>query len=216
MYNIIILGAGGMGRETCEVIEDAYVNNLSYRIKGFLSDVPDALKNFEMNYPPLIGSIKDYEIQDNDRFVLAIGDVAGRRKVAESILQRGGKFLTLIHPTAKVFRTATLGQGVIIFPFAYVGADAVVGDFCLINSYAGCGHDVKLGAFSEQCPYSALSGGVETGEECFFGVHSVVAPKTKLGNRVVISQGSALQKSQLDDSLIVGVPGKKIRQIHLS
>ena len=181
-----------------------------------MSDTPDALKEFETNYPPLLGTIKDYKVQDNDRFILAIGDVAGRRKVAESILSRGGKFLTLIHPSAKVFRTATLGQGVIVFPFAYVGADAVVGDFCLINSYAGCGHDVKLGAFSEQCPYSALSGGVETGEECFFGVHAVVAPKTKLGNRVIISQGSALQKSQPDDSLVAGVPGKKIRRLALS
>ena len=216
MYNIIILGAGGMGRETCEVVEDAYINNLDYRIKGFLSDTPNVLKNFENNYPPLIGTIKDYKIQDNDRFILAIGDVSGRRKVAENILQRGGKFLTLIHPTAKIFRTASLGQGVIVFPFAYVGADAVVGDFCLINSYAGCGHDVKLGAFSEQCPYSALSGGVETGEECFFGVHSVVAPRTKLGDRVVISQGSAVQKAQPDDSLIVGVPGKKIRKFNVS
>lgn len=214
MYNIIIIGAGGMGREAVEVAEDAFAGNEKYRIKGFLSDILDVLDGFSPGYP-LLGTIKDYAVNENDRFVLAIGDVAGRRRIAEDILARGGKFLTLIHPTAKVFRTSTLGQGVIVFPFAYVGADAKVGDFCLINSYAGCGHDVVLGKFSEQCPYSALSGGVQTGEECFFGVHSVVAPKTKLGNRVVVSQGSAVQKDHDDDALLVGVPAKPIRKINI-
>ena len=215
MYDIIILGAGGMGRETFEVVEDTFGKDSNYRVKGFLSDVLNVLDGFT-GYPPLLGTIKDYEIQPNDRFVLAIGNVAGRRKVAEDILARGGEFLTLIHPTAKIFRTAKIGRGVIIYPFAYVGADAKVGDFCFINLWAGCGHDVILGKFSEQAPYSALSGGVHTGEECFFGVHSVVAPKTKIGNRVVISQGSVTQKDQPDDVLILGVPGKTLRKIGMS
>ena len=212
MYDVIILGAGGMGREACEVFEDAYKNHPEYKIKGFLSDVLDILDGFE-GYPPLLGTIKDYEVKPNDRFILAIGDVKGRRKIAESILARGGEFLTVIHPTAKIFRAAKIGYGVIIFPFAYVGADAKVGDFCFINLWAGCGHDVTLGKFSEQAPYSALCGGVQTGEECFFGVHSVVAPKTKIGNGVVISQGSVTQKNQPDNTLVLGVPGKRFRKI---
>lgn len=214
MFDIIIIGAGGMGREAVEVAEDAFGGNPAYRIKGFLSDVLDVLDGFSPGYP-LLGSIKDHVVNETERFVLAVGDVPGRRKIAEDILARGGKFLTLIHPTAKVFRSSTMGQGVIVFPFAYVGANAQVGDFCLINSYAGCGHDVILGKFSEQCPYSALSGGVQTGEECFFGVHSVVAPKTKLGNRVIVSQGSAVQKDRGDDVLLVGVPAKPIRRIKI-
>ena len=215
MYDIVILGAGGMGRETFEVVQDTFGNDSSYRVKGFLSDVPNMLDGFK-NYPPLLGTIKDYEVQPNDRFILAIGDVAGRRKIAESILARGGEFINLIHPTAKVFRTAKIGRGVIIFPFAYVGADASVGDFCFINLLAVCGHDVILGKFSEQAPHSTLCGGVHTGEECFFGVHSSVAPKTKIGNRVVISQGSVTQKDQPDDVLILGVPGKTLRKIGIS
>ena len=212
MYEIVIVGAGGMGRESCEAVEDAFGGCEDYRIKGFLSDVPNTLDGYDPGYP-LLGTIKDYAVQPTDRFVLAIGDVKGRRKVAEYLKSRGGEFLTLIHPTAKVFRTASLGEGVIVFPFAYVGANARVGDFCLINSYAGCGHDVVLGRFSEQCPYSALSGGVTAGEECFFGVHSVVAPKTRLGNGVVVSQGSAVQKDQPDNVLLVGVPARRLRRL---
>lgn len=211
MKEIIILGAGGTGREVMEFCEDIFSDE-NYRIKGFLSDVLDVLDGLDVPYP-LLGTIKDYKIQEDDRFILAIGDVAGRRKIAENILAQGGKFLTFIHPSAQVCRSAKIGQGVIIFPFAYVGANSNVGDFCFINLHAACGHDVKLGAFSELAPYSVVAGGCQTGEECFLALHAVVAPKVILGNRVVISQGSATQKNQPDDSLVVGVPGKRLRKI---
>ena len=211
MYDLIILGAGGTGREICEMCEEVF-DIKHYRIKGFLSDVLDVLDNFDIGYP-MLGTIRDYKVQENDRFIFAIGDVQGRRKIAESILERGGKFINFIHPSAKISPSAKIGQGVIIFPFAYVGANADVGDFCFINLHAACGHDVKLGAFSEQAPYSAVAGGVQTGEECFFALHAVAGPKVILGNRVVISQGSVTQKNQPDDSVIVGVPGKTLRKI---
>lgn len=215
MYDIIILGAGGMGRETCEVAEDAFANNPDYQIKGFLSDVLDVLDGFE-DYPPLLGTIKDYEIQPNDRFILAIGDVEGRRKVAENILERGGEFVNLIHPMAKVDKRVELGRGVIIFPFCHVGANAKLGDFTLLNLHATIGHDVILGQFSELAPFSVLGGATVTGEECYFGMHASVAQKVKLGTRVVISQGSVTQKDQPDDVLILGVPGKTLRKIGMS
>lgn len=212
MQEIIILGAGGTGREVMEICEDIFGENPNYRIKGFLSDVLDVLENFDVPYP-MLGTIKDYKVQPEDKFILAIGDVAGRRKVAESILERGGKFLTLIHPSAQVYRSAKIGEGVLIMPHAFVGANADVGNFCFINCHAGCGHDVKLGKFSEMAPYSAVAGGSKVGEECFFALHAVVAPKTVLGNRVVVSQGSTIQKNQPDDKLIIGVPGKSFRKI---
>ena len=208
MFDIVILGAGGMGRETFEVVQDTYPN---YRVKGFLSDVPNMLDGFK-NYPPLLGTIKDYEVQPNDRFILAIGDVAGRRKIAESILARGGEFINLIHPSAHIFRSAEIGRGVIIFPCAYVGADAKIGDFCLMNAHSLAGHDAILGNFSEMAPYSILGGGTKTGEECFFCMHAVTAPKTKLGNRVIISQGSTTKENQADDNFVEGVPGKTFKR----
>lgn len=211
MYEVIILGAGGTGREICEMFEEVF-DTKQFRLKGFLSDVLDKLDGFDTGFP-MLGTIKDYGVKENDRFILAIGDVHGRRKIAENILSRGGKFLNFIHPSAKVLKSAKIGEGVIIFPFAWVGANAELGDFCFINLHAACGHDVKLGKFSELAPYSAVAGGSQTGEECFLALHAVVAPKTVLGDRVVISQGSTVQKNQPDDKLIVGVPGKTLRKI---
>ena len=204
MFDVIILGAGGTGREVAEMFNEVF-DTENFRLKGFLSDYDTGVET--------IGTIKDYQVQENDRFILAIGDVTGRRRVAENILSRGGKFIKFIHPLAKIMKSAKIGEGVIIFPFAWVGANAEVGNFCFINLHAACGHDVKLGNFSELAPYSAVGGGCTTGEECLFALHAAVAPKTVLGNKVVISQGSTVQKNQPDNALIVGVPGKPLRKI---
>ncbi len=207
MYDIVILGAGGMGRETFEVIQDTFGNDPNYRVKGFLSDVLDILDGFE-GYPPLLGTIKDYEVQPNDRFILAIGDVAGRRKIAESILERGGEFINLISNLAKVDKTAQIGRGVIVFPFSHIGANTKIGDFCLINLNAIVGHDSILGNFTEVCTFCVLGGATVTGEECFLAMQTATGPKVKLGNRVIISLGSVTTQDVEDDSFVEGVPGK--------
>lgn len=211
MYDIVILGAGGMGRETFDVVNDTFGGDSNYRVKGFLSDVLGVLDGFK-GYPPLLGTIKDYKVQPNDRFILAIGDVAGRRRIAESILERGGEFVNLIHPTAKVNPTAEIGRGVIIFPFSHIGADSKIGDFCLLNSYSFTAHDVILGKFSEQAPHTSLGGGTITGEECFICLNAAVAPKSKLGDRVIVSQGSTVNGEIPSDSFVTGVPGEIFRR----
>lgn len=207
MHDIVILGAGGMGRETYEVLLDTYPDSSEYRVKGFLSDILDIMDGFK-GYPPLLGTIKDYEVQPNDRFILAIGDVDGRKKVAESILARGGEFMTLISNLAKVDRSAKIGRGVIVFPFSHIGANSTVGDFCLMNLHTIVGHDVVLGNFSEVCSFTVLGGAVKAGDECFFAMGTTVGPKVKLGNRTIISLGSVINEDVEENSFILGVPGK--------
>ena len=51
MYDVIIVGAGGLGREVCEMAEDLYADSSEYRLKGFLSDVLDVLDGYETSVP---------------------------------------------------------------------------------------------------------------------------------------------------------------------
>lgn len=211
MYDIVIAGAGGCGREVFEMAQEVFPAD-QYRIKGFLSDVGDELDDFpELKERfPVIGKIIDYEVQPQDRFLLAIGSPEGRKLVAERLLARGAEFLTLVHPTACVFPSASLGSGVIVYPFATVSAYVQVQDFCLLNAYAACGHDAVIGKFSVLCPQSLVLGNAVLGEECFIATHATVAPKKQMGNRVVVSANSSALRDAEDDAFILGVPGKEM------
>jgi len=72
-YNIIIVGAGGFGREVYLWAKDLFSKD-QYKIKGFLDDNNRALDNFNLGIG-IIGSIDGYIPEEKDRFLIAIGNV---------------------------------------------------------------------------------------------------------------------------------------------
>ena len=49
-----------------------------------------------------------------------------RSKAFTILSNKNADFLNLIHPTSYVAKTASIGNGVIICPFAYVGTNAKI------------------------------------------------------------------------------------------
>lgn len=211
MLDIVIVGAGGCGREVYEMALETFSPE-QYRIKGFLSDIPTDLDKYPETKAEvrIIDTIIDYKVQDDDRFLLAIGDVEGRNKVLESLLDRGAKFLSLIHPKAMVFRNAVLGKGVILYPFVGVSDYAKIGDFCLVNAYTSVGHDAVLEEKSVVCPFVAIGGGARLGASCFVGPHVTVSPKVSVGANSRISANSFVARNAPGESFIIGAPAKNM------
>lgn len=69
--NLIIVGASGFGREVLQWVKHCNLVGAGWNIKGFIDDNLNALDGYECDYK-IIGSIKSYEIQQDDFFVLAI------------------------------------------------------------------------------------------------------------------------------------------------
>lgn len=210
MLDIIIAGAGGCGREVYEMALDTYSSE-EYRIRGFLSDEPDALKDFPdvREQADIIGTIVDYEPQENERFIVAIGDVQGRKHVIRVLQSKGAKFINLIHPKTIVSPFAKFGQGVILYRGAGVSAHAVIEDFCLINSMASVGHDAVVGEYSVLCPFSAIGGYAKIGKECFVGTHTTVSPRISIGKESTVSSNTFVARNVRENSFVIGVPGKE-------
>jgi sugar O-acyltransferase (sialic acid O-acetyltransferase NeuD family) len=208
MYNIIIVGAGGFGREVYLWAKDSFSKD-QYKIKGFLDDNPKILNNYNMDIG-IIGDLDGYGIKKQDRFVFAIGDIDVKKHLVTKLKEKGAKFLTLIHPTAIVANTAKIGQGVIICPFVTVSDHAQLGDFVMMNIYSSCGHDVKVGDYCILSPYATLNGFVILEDEVFLGTHSTIIPYKKIGYKSKISANSSVMRDVPPNKMVFGVPGKAI------
>ena len=206
MYNIIIVGAGGFGREVYLWAKDSFFKD-QYRIKGFLDDNPRILNNYNMDIG-IIGDLDGYEIKKQDRFVFAIGDIDVKKHLVTKLKEKGAKFLTLIHPTAIVANTAKIGQGVIICPFVTVSDYVQLGDFVMMNIYSSCGHDAKVGDYCILSPYATLNGFVILEDEVFLGTHSTIIPYKKIGYKSKISANSVVMRDVPPNKIVFGVPGK--------
>lgn len=208
MYNIIIIGAGGFGREVYLWAKDAFPQN-QYEIKGFLDDNPKILDNYDMDVG-IIGNLNGYEIKNKDRFLFAIGDIDTKKDIVVKFKKKGTQFLTLIHPTAIVANTVKIGEGVIICPFVTVSDHAQISDFVMMNLYSTCGHDVKIGKYCILSPYAILNGFVTLEDEVFLGTHSTVIPYKKVGYKSKISANSVVMRDVPPNKIVFGVPGKAI------
>ncbi len=69
-----------------------------------------------------------------------------------------------IHAQAYVAPTATIGEGVAVYPFAYVGDDAVIGDGCTIRPGAVVGERCRLGRGVTIHPNAVLYSDVVLGD----------------------------------------------------
>ena len=121
---------------------------------------------------------------------------------------RGAKFFSLIHPRALVARSASVGAGVVVCPFATVSANVTLGDFAMLNLYASCGHDSQVGRYGILSPYATLNGFAVMDDEVFLATHATVTLAVRVGYQSIVSANSVVMRSVPPKSLVIGVPGK--------
>lgn len=204
-----IIGAGGFGREVFGAAQTALGNGAEWEIAGFLNDIVDSLDHFPEF--PRIAAGTDYQPQEDDVFVCAIGEMPGRRTVCEKFRARGAKFVNLIQPMSCVSPSASFGDGVIVEALAGVGAGAHVGDFTTVLSHANIGHDAQIGAYVAVSPFAAILGRTSVGDGTTIGCHSVILPDVKIGPGATIGAGSVVIKDVPAGATVFGVPAVRIK-----
>ncbi|MGH3457731.1 acetyltransferase [Aeromicrobium sp.] len=202
MTALIIVGAGGFGRQML-----SYALELGLDVAGFVDDDLHALDGTETELP-ILGTTETMASRSDHEFVVAVGDPASRQRLAQAGTKAGGRLRTLIHASAFVDRTATIGPGCIISPFAMVGAGAQVGENSVINVHAAAAHDTIVGTDCVLSPYVALNGGVSLGDGVFVGTHAAVLPGVRVGACSKISAGSIVYSDVEPGSLVAGNPAQ--------
>jgi len=203
---IVIVGAGGFGREVLQWARHTWPHETA-KIAGFLSADPRVLEG-HATAVPMLGSPADFVPGPRDAFLLAIGIPGVRRSVVKSLLRRGARFLSLVHPTAVVADSASIGTGSIICPFAVVSDAARVGAYAILNYHSSIAHDSTTGDFTVMSPYATIAGQAHVGEESFLGLHASVGPRVRVGDRCKVSANSVVLHDAAAGSVVFGVPGR--------
>ncbi len=131
--DLLILGAGGHGKVVKEVAEATG----QYKNIDFVDD----------NSLDAVGKVDDLEALHGryDSAFVGIGNNRLRNELLHKLETIGYEIPVLIHPTAYMSRSATIGKGTIVEPMAIVNANTQVGIGCIISVGAVVDHDVVLG-----------------------------------------------------------------------
>lgn len=209
MKNLIIIGAGGCGREVLQWAKD--INNIApaWDIKGFLDCKASALDGKECGYG-VIGREDGYDIQQGDEFICAIGDSRLRQGVVAKLRARGARMATIIHPKAVVADTACIGEGAVIYPFALVSDHTEVGEGAIVNSHTSIGHDARLGCFCTISAHCDITGACMLGQGVFMGSSSQLVPGSVVGDGAYICAGSTVIGRVRPGAKVMGSPARRV------
>lgn len=208
MKDLIIVGAGNAAREYLQFAKDINNASLTWNIKGFIADFGGDIENLTYGEYKILGNIVDWQPSENEVFVCSISDPKGKQKVIKSLLNRGAKFVNLIHPLAKIDDYVQCGQGLIMYPNSTIGVNSIVGDFVTVSG--SIAHDCVIGNFVTLSGDASLSGGVSVGDASFLGAKSIVAPGIKIGEESFICIGSVVIRNVRDKTRVFGNPAKRI------
>lgn len=206
MKELIIIGAGGMGRTIYSNALESVGYDEVFEIKGFIDDNIHALDGFD-NYPPIIGTIKEYQPQDGDMFVSSIGG-SSRRACMEEIIRKGGDFMELIHKTARIYNNARLGKGNFIGAYTVIGNDAVIGDYNMIQSYTVIGHDAVIGNWNRIDTHVTCVGGIVIEDDVNIHTSAVISHNVRIGTGAHVGALSFVIRKVKPGTTVCGNPAK--------
>lgn len=214
MQSIVILGAGGFGREVLDILLAQNKISGKWRILGFIDEDPE-LKGRVLNGYPVLGSFDWFSKENTEGLVAvcAIGDNISKRKVVEKAKNAGLRFTNAIHPTAIMTDFVTLGEDVIICAGCIFTNQITIGDHVIINLDITIGHDTVIEDFCTLSPGVHISGTNKIGEGANIGTGAVTIQGISIGKWSIIGAGAVVVRDIPDKVVAIGVPAKPIRKI---
>lgn len=209
---LVIVGAGGLGREVAWLIADINHQKPEWDFIGF---VDDGVQGNTVEGYPVRGSVEHlFDMSLDIWTVVAIADSRVRRKLVLQIQEQGRKLATLVHPSVSMSDYVKIGAGSIICSGTVITTNVSLGQAVIINLGCFIGHDTELQDYVSLMPAANLAGEVRVGEGCYFGLNSCVINRTAIGEWSVIGAGATVVNDIPAYSLAVGVPARVLKRIN--
>lgn len=206
MKKLLIVGAGGFGRELYAWAGQHPDHGRAWRLAGFLDDNPEALARFGRFAP--VAPIAGHRPSADAVYLCGLGMPALKEKLVVPLVAAGADFLTFVHPQALLGARVRLGRGVVVCPGAILSADIEVGEFAMVNLNCTIGHDASLGPWTSLSAQCDITGHVRVADRVFMGSRASVIPSKSVGSRAVVGAGAVVVTDVPADVTVVGIPAR--------
>ena len=211
MRALVIIGAGGHGREVLDVIEAINEVRPTYEVLGFLADRDGAHEPVVRRTSQIVGPSSLIDTIDAD-YIVAIGDPHVRAEIDSRGIARGLVSPVLIHPDATVGSDVQFGSGSVVMAGARITTNFQCGRSLQVNVNATISHDARIGDYVTISPGCNISGNVELSDFVYLGTGCVIIPGIHIGARTVVGAGAVVINDLPSDVTAVGVPARPIER----
>ena len=202
---LLICGTRSFAEEIADVVSEVP----DYRLTGFV-------ENFERERcSETIGGLPITWIDDVGEFagthwaVCALATTKRRLFTAQAE-ERGLRFATIVHPSARISGTSRLGEGTIASVGVIVAAQTRIGRHVLLNRGVLVGHHTVIGDHVSLLPGANVAGNCTVGDGVFVGMGALVLDNVSIGKDAVVAAGAVVTRDVPAEVQVRGVPARAV------
>lgn len=201
---VILLGGGGHAA----VVADA-ARSSGWTVRGCLDDDP----NTGCSDLPRLGAVDQLdEVLRSLRGAATVHAAVGDNRLRARWLSQADAHdqQPVIHASAIISPSATIGRGVFVGPRAVINARAIIGDGVILNTGAIVEHDCRVGDHAHIAPGAILAGTARVGGAALIGCAAVVLPGVNVEQDATLGAGAVATCDVLRGTVAAGVPARAL------
>jgi len=202
--DLVIVGAGGHGRELFSTVSAVNAESPSWNVLGFVDDDPGDVERVTRLGSTVLGPIGWLE----DRHVsVAIG--VGTPTIRRAIVARLGRpeeaYPPIVHPSASIGPDVAIGPGVLVYEQSVLTTAVRIGSHSHINVGCAVQHDSTVGDFVQLSPAVFINGDCTIGDDVFLGTGAIVTRGCDVGQSARVGAGAVVLRDVPHGRTAVGV-----------
>lgn len=208
MKKILIIGAGGHGQVTADILSRMRQKDESLQVQGYLDD-DVRLHGKRFLDIPVLGPVSLCRTTPHDAVVVAVGDNRIRRQVVVSLSTEN--FFSVVHPSAVIGWGVEIGAGSMICAGVVVGTGARIGRHVILNSACSVDHHNEINDFVHMAPGCHTGGQVVMEMGALVGLGACLLPRLRIGAWSVIGSGAVVVRDIPPGVVAYGNPCRVVK-----
>jgi sugar O-acyltransferase (sialic acid O-acetyltransferase NeuD family) len=202
--HVIVVGAGGFGREVADVVRDA-----GRRLGGYVDDGDPDVTLLERRGEGLLGPIAHIESWTGE-YLIGIGSPVVRRAIDAQATSAGVDAASVVHPSAFLGADTEAEPGLVVCANASITTNVRFGRHCHVNLNATVGHDCRIGDYVTINPGANISGGVTLADDVTVGTGAAIIQGVTVGEGTTIGAGAVVVRDLPPGVTAVGIPARPL------
>jgi sugar O-acyltransferase (sialic acid O-acetyltransferase NeuD family) len=213
--SLLLVGAGGFGREAAEVVRAVNARQPQWDLLGFLDDMT-SLQGGEVDGIPVLGPADAVHEYPDAQLAVCAGrpdNYFSRKRLVRRMELPGARYATIVHPAAVIPAGARLGPGTVVLAGVVLTTSISVGSHVAVMPGVILTHDDLVCDYVTLASGARLGGGVRVGEGAYIGAGAHVRGEITIGPWALVGMGSVVVRDVPAGEVWAGVPARRLRSL---
>jgi sugar O-acyltransferase (sialic acid O-acetyltransferase NeuD family) len=214
---LLIVGAGGFGRETAEAIRAVNRAEPRWDLLGFLDDSLQQ-QGATIEGVKVVGPVDAVANYPEARVVITIGNPDNftvRRRIVGRLGLLPERYATIIHPGAIIPPSAHVGPGTVVLATTVATTAVTIGSHVAVMPGVVFTHDDVVEDYATFGTGARLAGVVHIGEGAYIGAGALIREKRTVGDWALVGMGAGVTRDVPPGEVWAGIPARYFRDVEL-